>query len=71
MKSQFLLDNNITFLNHGSFGSCPKPIFEEFQQLQLELEQEPVNFIQKKLPVYLKEAKKPLAKSCGCRGKRL
>jgi len=66
MKSQFLLDNSITFLNHGSFGASPKPIFEEFQRLQLELEQEPVNFIQKKLPVYLKEAKKPLAKFIGC-----
>ncbi|WP_298304253.1 aminotransferase class V-fold PLP-dependent enzyme [Flavobacterium sp.] len=66
MKSVFLLDNNITFLNHGSFGACPKPIFEEFQRLQLELEQEPVHFIQKKLPIYLKEAKKPLAKFIGC-----
>lgn len=66
MKSQFLLDNTITFLNHGSFGACPKPIFEEFQRLQLELEQEPVNFMQKKLPIYLKEAKKPLAKFIGC-----
>lgn len=66
MKSVFLLDNNITFLNHGSFGACPKPVFEEFQRLQLELEQDPVNFIQKKLPVYLKEAKKPLAKFIGC-----
>lgn len=66
MKSVFLLDSNITFLNHGSFGACPKPIFEEFQRLQLELEQEPVNFIQKKLPIYLIEAKKPLAKFIGC-----
>lgn len=66
MKSQFLLDNTITFLNHGSFGACPKPVFEEFQRLQLELEQEPVHFIQKKLPIYLKEAKKPLAKFIGC-----
>lgn len=66
MKSVFLLDNNITFLNHGSFGACPKPVFEEFQRLQLELEQEPVHFIQKKLPIYLKEAKKPLAKFIGC-----
>ncbi len=66
MKTQFLLDENITFLNHGSFGACPKPIFEEFQRLQLELEADPVYFIQKKLPVYLKEAKKPLAKFIGC-----
>ncbi|WP_298136739.1 aminotransferase class V-fold PLP-dependent enzyme [Flavobacterium sp.] len=66
MKSEFLLDTTITFLNHGSFGACPKPVFDEFQRLQLELEQEPVQFIQKKLPVYLKEAKKPLAKFIGC-----
>ena len=66
MKPQFLLNNNITFLNHGSFGACPKPVFEEFQHFQLELETEPVDFIQKKLPVYLKEAKKPLAKFIGC-----
>lgn len=66
MKSKFLLDTNITFLNHGSFGACPKPIFEEYQRLQLELETEPVLFIQKKLPVYLKAAKKPLAVFLGC-----
>ncbi|WP_395062948.1 aminotransferase class V-fold PLP-dependent enzyme [Flavobacterium sp.] len=66
MKSQFLLDKSITFLNHGSFGACPKPVFDEYQRFQLELEIDPVNFIQKKLPVYLKEAKKPLAKFIGC-----
>ena len=66
MKPQFLLDKTITFLNHGSFGACPKPIFEEYQRFQLELETEPVNFIQKKLPIYLNEAKKTLAKFIGC-----
>lgn len=66
MKAQFLLDSTITFLNHGSFGACPKPIFEEYQRFQLELEVEPVYFIQKKLPVYLKEAKKPFAEFIGC-----
>jgi isopenicillin-N epimerase len=66
MKSHFLLDNRITFLNHGSFGACPKVVFEEYQRFQLELETEPVNFIQKKLPVYLKEAKQPLADFLGC-----
>lgn len=66
MKSQFLLDKNITFLNHGSFGACPKPIFEEYQRLQLELENEPVYFIQKKSAEYLKIAKERLAKYIGC-----
>jgi isopenicillin-N epimerase len=64
--SPFLLDSNITFLNHGSFGACPKPIFEEYQRLQRELEADPVQFIQKKLPVYLKQAKLPLSNFIGC-----
>lgn len=66
MKSQFLLDPNITFLNHGSFGACPKPIFEEFQRFQLELENEPVYFIQKKMAGYLKTAKERLSNYIGC-----
>ena len=66
MKSQFLLDSNITFLNHGSFGACPKPIFEEYQRFQMELETEPVYFIQKKAAGYLKIAKERLAKYINC-----
>ena len=66
MKSQFLLDPNITFLNHGSFGACPKPIFEEYQRFQMELETEPVYFIQKKAAGYLKIAKERLAKYINC-----
>ena len=66
MKSQFLLTNEITFLNHGSFGACPKPIFEAYQNFQLELEPEPVDFIIKKAPQYLKMAKNRLAKYIGC-----
>lgn len=66
MKSQFLLDPTITFLNHGSFGACPKPIFEEYQRFQQELENEPVWFIQKKSAKYLKIAKEKLAKYIGC-----
>ena len=67
--SQFLLDPTITFLNHGSFGACPQPIFDEYQRFQLELELDPVHFIQKKLPVYLKQAKAPLAEFIGCNPK--
>lgn len=66
MKSQFLLDPTITFLNHGSFGACPKPIFEEYQRFQLELETEPVLFIQKKVAGYLKVAREKLSTYIGC-----
>ncbi|MCZ8198444.1 MAG: aminotransferase class V-fold PLP-dependent enzyme [Flavobacterium sp.] len=66
MKSHFHLNPEITFLNHGSFGACPKPIFEEYQRFQLELENEPVYFIQKKSAGYLKTARESLAKFIGC-----
>lgn len=45
MKDLFLLDPTITFLNFGSFGACPKPIFETYQQWQVQLEREPIQFI--------------------------
>ena len=43
-KSDFLLDPNIVFLNHGSFGACPRPVFEAYQQFQRRLELQPVKF---------------------------
>ena len=70
-KSQFLLNPAITFLNHGSFGACPKPIFEEFQCFQLELETEPVDFITKKTAPYLKAARESLALFVGCKAQDL
>lgn len=66
MKSHFLLDPEIIHLNHGSFGACPKPIFEEYQRFQRELELDPSRFIQNKLPAYLKEAKKALSYFIHC-----
>lgn len=61
LRSQFLLRPDITFLNFGSFGACPRPVFERYQQYQLELEQEPVQFIVQSGPQYLQESRKALA----------
>lgn len=66
MKSHFLLDPEITYLNHGSFGACPKPIFEDYQRWQLELEKEPVQFITKKAFGYLQQSKDALSNYIGC-----
>ena len=41
----FLLDPGITFLNHGSYGACPAPVFARYQELQRELERNPVEFL--------------------------
>ncbi len=45
IKNQFLLDSKVTFLNHGSFGACPKEIFNEYQSWQKKLENQPVKFL--------------------------
>src|ERR1700739_3935041 len=66
LKSQFLLNTDITYLNFGSFGACPRPIFEEYQRYQLELETEPVQFIAVNGPVYLKKSREALAQYINC-----
>jgi isopenicillin-N epimerase len=65
-KDLFLLRPDITFLNFGSFGASPKPIFEEYQRLQLELEKDPVEFIVNTGPALLKESRDALAKFIDC-----
>ena len=66
LKSQFLINPNITFLNFGSFGACPKPIFEDYQKWQLELETEPVQFITVTGYQYLKKAREDLGTYIHC-----
>lgn len=41
----FLLRDDVVFLNHGSYGACPRPVFEAYQRWQLELERQPVEFL--------------------------
>ena len=38
LKRQFLLDPAVTFLNHGSYGACPRPVFAAYQRWQRALE---------------------------------
>jgi isopenicillin-N epimerase len=66
IKHQFLLNPEVTFLNHGSYGACPKPIFDDYQKWQRALEFEPIQFISKKREEALLVSKKVLAKYIGC-----
>lgn len=66
MKDQFLLNPHITYLNFASFGACAKPVFEEYQRYQLELETEPVQFVAVNSTHYLKAARKALGNYIHC-----
>ena len=67
LQSQFsLLDPSFIYLNFGSFGACPKPIFENYQKWQLELEKAPVQFMTVNGPRYLKTSREALAQYIHC-----
>jgi isopenicillin-N epimerase len=66
LRREFLLDPEVAFLNHGSFGACPRPVFERYQAWQRELEREPIDFIARRLTDLLDEARRALAGYVGC-----
>lgn len=67
LSSYFLLDEDVVFLNHGSFGACPKPVFEAYQKWQLKLERQPVAFLDpdRGLSGWLRDARTALAGELG------
>lgn len=65
LKELFLLRNDVVYLNHGSFGACPKPVFDEYQRIQLELEREPVEFLHRGIDAKMKDARSALATYLG------
>ena len=68
MKDHYLLNKDIIFLNHGSFGACPKQVFKDYQYWQRLLEQQPVQFMVHDIYKYLKQARDELGSFVGCKG---
>ena len=66
LKSLFMLDPNITYLNHGSFGACPKPIFDELVNWQKQLEFEPTKHLAYDIFPLLEKSRKSLSDFIGC-----
>jgi isopenicillin-N epimerase len=62
------LDPAVDYLNHGSFGACPRAILERQSELRLRLEHEPVDFLVRALPSLLAEARVALAGFVGADG---
>jgi isopenicillin-N epimerase len=65
LARQFLLREDVVFLNHGSFGACPRPVFAAYQEWQLELERQPVEFLGRKLTENMRGPREKLAAELG------
>jgi isopenicillin-N epimerase len=65
LARHFLLRDDVVFLNHGSFGACPRPVFEAYQGWQLELEREPVDFLGRNLTARMRVPRVELAAELG------
>jgi isopenicillin-N epimerase len=59
------LDPAVLYLNHGSFGACPSAVLQAQTALRLEMEREPVDFLDVSLPARLSAARAVLAEFVG------
>lgn len=61
MRHLYNLDPAIHFLNHGSFGACPKAVFDSYQRGQAAIERQPVEFLGRRVTGLLAESRAALA----------
>lgn len=67
MRDHFLLEPDLIFLNHGSFGACPKEVLDAQWQWQLEIERNPVAFLGRRSAALLRQAREALGAVLGAR----
>ena len=64
-RDHWALDPNVTFLNHGSYGACPRVVLDAQQKLRAQLEAEPVHFMSQVLEPALDKAREEAARFVG------
>jgi isopenicillin-N epimerase len=64
-RSLWLLDSQVTYLNHGSFGACPQPVLEAQQAFRQRLERQPMAFLGRDYEALLDQARAALANFLG------
>lgn len=64
-RSLWSLDEDITYLNHGSFGACPKAVLESQSRFRERLEREPVLFLARELEGLLDSSRRALGAFLG------
>jgi isopenicillin-N epimerase len=65
MRESFLLDPSLVFLNHGSFGACPREVLDAQHAWQREMERNPVEFLGRRSAALLARARERLAAFVG------
>jgi isopenicillin-N epimerase len=71
VNQTWCLDPEVVFLNHGSFGSCPRPVLDFQQGLRDRLERQPVQFLVRDLEPLVDEARGALARFVGAEPENL
>lgn len=62
LAAHWILDPGVVFLNHGSFGACPRAVLQRQSELRERMENEPVQFLTNELPALLDESRDHLAR---------
>ena len=65
LARHWTLDPEIAYLNHGSYGACPRPVLAAQQALRDQLEREPARFFNREAPLLLLGALKALGDFVG------
>ena len=65
LARHWVLDPAVTFLNHGSFGACPRAVLDEQRRWRERLEVQPVQFLARDLPGLLAAARRDLGAFVG------
>lgn len=68
MRNHFLLDPDLVFLNHGSFGACPTEVLDAQRDWQRRMERNPVAFLGRQSAELLSAARDCLGTAMGARG---
>ncbi len=67
----WLLEEDMAFLNHGSFGATPRRVLAAQDRYRLALERQPMRFMMEELPGAVRAAASDLASFVGARGEDL